>query len=97
MTDGGVKWCCNSAPARTVCRAALSWVPSLFGPGGGRGWLYLQNRSLDTAILNVLFLLWLDKVEFSGGERLTISCGVAELERGEDQYDWLRRADERRA
>jgi len=67
---------------------------SLYRYGGEEFVVVAEQTSLDAAVnLAEKLRSQTERELFGAGIRITVSIGVAELQRGEEKEDWLRRAD----
>lgn len=67
---------------------------SLYRYGGEEFVVVAEQTSLDAAVnLAEKLRSRTERALFAAGIRITVSIGVAELQRGEQKEDWLRRAD----
>jgi diguanylate cyclase (GGDEF)-like protein len=67
---------------------------SLYRYGGEEFVVVAEQTSLDAAVnLAEKLRSQTERELFAAGIRITVSIGVAELQRGEEKEDWLRRAD----
>ncbi len=77
-----------------LVRRSTRATESLYRYGGEEFLLVAEQTPLDTAVnLAEKLRSQIAKERFSTGIQLTVSIGVAELQRGEDREGWLVRAD----
>jgi diguanylate cyclase (GGDEF)-like protein len=76
-----------------ICRSTRA-TENLYRYGGEEFVLIAEQTSLETAVqLAQKLRTQIARKLFASGIRLTVSIGVAELQRGESRQDWLGRAD----